>query len=205
MTDVENRASDTARQPDEVTVGDQQLEGTRLNHVEFLHRPGEAPLVVELFESLNCRCEQIDSPPFGKYIVVRMSEEYGQNDFFASEAEAEQLALEDALQRYTDAGDSDLATGFAKFRQLLDQRPYRATHIGIRLPSVAVYDEVIQRLESLSAGKLAGRLTLGFSMRHTPEEAKSGIPVKQVWVWTDLMSTGLLWTGQQIEIQTYTA
>ncbi len=205
MTDVENRASETARQPDEGTVDHQPLERTQLNHVEFLHRPGEASLVIELFESFNCRCEQIDSPPFGKYIVVRMSDDYGQNDFFASAAEPEQLALEDALQRQIDGGDSDLATGFATFRQLLDQRPYRASHIGIRLPSVAVYDDVIQRLESLSAGKLAGRLTLGFSMRHTPEEAETGIPLKQVWVWTDLMSTGLLSTGQQIEIQTYTA
>jgi hypothetical protein len=205
MTDVENRATGTNRQPEQDAGDNQQVEGTQLNHVEFLHRPGEAPLVIQLFESLNCRCEVIDSPPFGKYIVVRMSDQYGQNDFFASEAEEEQLALENALQRYIDAGDSDLALGFAKYRELLDQRPYRATHIGIRLPSVAVYDEVIQRLESLSAGKLAGRLTLGFSMRHTAEEALSGIPVKQVWIWTDLMSTGLLSTGQQIEIQTYTA
>jgi hypothetical protein len=195
MTDVEDRTARESRQ---------EQEGTRLNHVEFLHRPGEASSVVELFEALNCECEQIDSPPFGKYIIVHMNPEFGQNDFFASEAEPEQLALEDALQSQLAADGSDLAGPYAAYRLLLQQRPYRACHIGIRLPSVAVYDEVIERLESLSAGKLAGRLALGFGMRRGAEESQPGLPLKQVWVWTDLMSTGLLATGQQIEIQTYT-
>ena len=42
----------------------------RLNHVEFAHRPGEGDLAVQLFEALGCSCEVIDTPPYGKYIVV---------------------------------------------------------------------------------------------------------------------------------------
>jgi hypothetical protein len=178
-------------------------DGTRLNHVEFLHRPGEGALVVELFESINCQCEQIDSPPYGKYIVVHMDAEFGRNDFFASEAEEEQLALEAAVQRQIDAPGSDLAGGYAHYRRMLQQRPYRGSHIGIRLPTVAVYDEVVQRLEGLSAGTFAGRLTVGDTIQRLDEEPQPGLPRKQVWVWTDLISTGLLSTGQQIEIQTY--
>jgi hypothetical protein len=178
-------------------------DGTRLNHVEFLHRPGEDSLVVELFESINCQCELIDSPPYGKYIVVHMDSEFGRNDFFASEAEEEQLALEAAMQRQIDAPGSDLAGGYAQYRRMLDQRPYRGSHIGIRLPSVAAYDEVVHRLEGLSAGTFAGRLTVGDTIQRLDEEPQPGLPRKQVWVWTDLISTGLLSTGQQIEIQTY--
>jgi hypothetical protein len=195
MTDVEDRAPETVHQGD----------GTRLNHVEFLHRPGESSQVVELFESINCQCEQIDSPPYGKYIVVHMDSEFGRNDFFASEAEEEQLALEGAMQRQIDAPGSDLAAGYAEYRRMLEQRPYRGSHIGIRLPSVAVYDEVVQRLEGLSAGKFAGRLTVGDSISRLAEEPQPGLPRKQVWVWTDLISTGLLSIGQQIEVQTYGA
>jgi hypothetical protein len=195
MTAVENEASQTARWAD----------GTRLNHVEFLHRPEEGSLVVELFEAINCECEQIDSPPYGKYIVVHMDSEFGRNDFFASEAEAEQLALEAAMQHQIDAPDSDLAAGYTQYRQMLEQRPYRGSHIGIRLPSVAAYDEVVGRLEELSDGKFAGRLTVGHTIQRLDEEPQPGLPRKQVWVWTDLISTGLLSTGQQIEIQTYAA
>ena len=66
----------------------------RLNHVEFAHRPGEAGLVVELFETLGCSCELIDTPPYRQYIVVSLDgSPHGDNDMFASEAEPEQRPL----------------------------------------------------------------------------------------------------------------
>jgi hypothetical protein len=134
-----------------------------------------------------------------------MDSEFGRNDFFASEAEVEQLALEAAIQHQIEAPGSDLAAGYTQYRRMLEQRPYRGSHIGIRLPSVAIYDEVVQRLEGLSAGKFAGRLAIGETTDRLAEEPQPGLPRKQVWVWTDLISTGLLATGQQIEIQTYAA
>ena len=95
MTDVQDSATATAR---------------RLNHVEFVHRPGESELVIDLFEALGCPCHPIDSPPFGKYIVVQMDDSpHGENDIFVTEAEPEQLALEDALRGQIDT-NSNLAT-----------------------------------------------------------------------------------------------
>ena len=51
-----------------------------------------------LFEALGCSCSVIDTPPYGAYVVVSLDgSPHGQNDMFASEAEPEQLALEEAM------------------------------------------------------------------------------------------------------------
>ena len=169
----------------------------RLNHVEFAHRPGESPLAVLLFEALGCSCSVIDTPPYGAYVVVSLDgSPHGQNDMFASEAEPEQLALEAAIPSDGEA--------LARFRQLQRERPYRVNHVGMRIPSVAALDKTIARLEALASGKLKGRLELGFGMERSLEEARAGdMPVKQLWIWTDIVSTGLLSLGQQFELQAY--
>jgi hypothetical protein len=173
--------------------------------VEFVHRPGERELVLELFAALGCPTHQIDTPPYGVYVVVDLDgSPHGVNDMFVSQAEPEQLALEDALKRQIDAGDADLRAAGAAFRKLQKERPFRSTHIGLRVPNVSVFDEVVARLEVLSAGKLAGRVDLGETFSRTAEEAEAmSSPLKQVWVWTDVISTGLLAVGQQIELQAY--
>jgi hypothetical protein len=179
--------------------------GRRLNHLEFAHRPGEGGLAVELFEALGCACEVIDTPPYGKYIVVSLDgSPHGQNDMFASEAESEQLAFEDALLREIAADGSGIGRAAGRLRALQRERPYRATHFGLRIPSVGAFEEVVQRLGALAEGRLAGRLELGFAMERSLEESRaSSAPVRQVWVWTDVISTGLMTLGQQIELQTY--
>jgi hypothetical protein len=195
----------TAQQPGQDTAGEQSTPNVLLNHVEFIHRPGEAELVIELFESLGCHCFQVDAPPWGKYIVVHMQSEPGYNDFFASEAEDAQIELNDAFQRHIDGNGSDLAAAYKNFRTMLEQRPYRATHVGVRFPTIADFDAVIDRLESMIAGKFADRIVMGEIFARTVEEAPAGggLPIKQVWVWTNLISTGLLAMGEQIELQTY--
>ncbi len=177
----------------------------RLNHVEFAHRPGEGGLAVSLFEALGCACTTIDTPPYGAYIVVSLDgSPHGNNDMFASEAEPEQLALEDALSRQMAADGEGLGAAAADYRSLQRDKAFRATHVGMRLPSVAALDDVITRLGSLAKGEMAGRLELGFGMERTLEEARaSDTPIKQIWVWTDIISTGLLTLGQQFELQAY--
>lgn len=175
------------------------MSAIRLNHVEFAHRPGEGDLAVRLFEALGCSCSVIDSPPYGKYIVVSLDgSPHGVNDMFASQAEPEQLAFEDALAQPMAGGAAQ------RLRELQRQRPFRAAHIGLRIPSVAALDQVIARLEQLRSGAFAGRLELGFGMERSFEEARaSDSPIKQLWIWTDVISAGLLSVGQQIELQAY--
>jgi hypothetical protein len=180
------------------------MTGRRLNHVEFAHHPGEGAMAVALFEALGCTCRVIDTPPYGKYIVVSLDgSPHGENDMFASEAEPEQLALEEALARAM-ANGSDLARAAAGFRGLQRDKAFRATHIGLRIPGVAALDGVIARLGLLAKGELAGRLELGLTMERSAEEARAtDSPMKQIWIWTDVVSTGLLSFGQQMELQAY--
>jgi len=176
----------------------------RLNHVEFAFRPGEDHLVMALVEAIGCGWYEVDAAPYGKYLVIRLDEsDHGDNDMFASEAEAEQLALERALGQALEV-NSGLSEAVTGFRALQTERPYRATHIGLRLPSVGALDEAVVRLQSLAAGVMAGRLSLGSPMSRSAEEARAtSSPMKQLWIATDVISTGLLTFGQQIELQAY--
>lgn len=177
----------------------------RLNHVEFVHRPGEGELAIALFEALGCPNYTVDVPPYGKYVVIQLDETPGENDMFASEVEPEQLALEEALGTELRTNQT-LAEARDRFHALQSERPFRATHVGIRIPSVGALDEVIARLEALQRGELAGRLEVGAPMSRSAEEAASmSAPLKQLWIWTDIVSTGLLAIGQQFELQAYTA
>jgi hypothetical protein len=181
-----------------------QMTGRRLNHVEFACRPGESPIAIALFEALGCSCRIIDTPPYGAYIVVSLDgSPHGENDMFASEAEPEQLALELALAGAI-AADASLAQAAEGFRGLQRNKAFRATHVGLRIPGVAALDTVIANLRALSEGRLAGRIELGFAMQRSRQEAKTtDSPMKQIWVWTDVVSTGLLTVGQQFELQAY--
>lgn len=181
--------------------------GRRLNHVEFAHRPGEGNLALLLFEALGLQCRVIDTPPYGQYIVVSLDgSPHGENDMFASEAEPEQLALEGALAAGIAAEGSRLALAAAGFRAMQRDKAFRATHFGLRIPGIAALDAVIADLAALAEGKLAGRLELGLVMERSREEARAtDSPMKQVWVWTDVISTGVLSFGQQMELQAYDA
>jgi hypothetical protein len=202
------RPHDGAGRP-EVDMSDVQTRaaaaGRRLNHVEFVHRPGEGELVIELFAALGCPSYVVDSPPFGKYVVVQLDgSPPGENDIFVSQAEPEQLALEDALRAEIESGASVLAGASARFRSLQRERPFRAAHVGLRAPSAEALDGAIARLRELSKDRLRGRLDLGEPLSRTAEEADSmSAPVKQIWIWTDVVSTGLLAVGQQFELQAY--
>jgi len=177
----------------------------RLNHVEFVHRPGEGAFAIALFEALGCPCHVVDVPPYGAYVVVQLDgSPHGENDMFVSQAEPEQLAFEDALGAEFSAAGGALAAARDRFRTLVRDRPFRATHVGIRVPTVAALDETIDRLKALASGQLSGRLELGTPVVRSPEEAEStSTPLKQIWLWTDVLSTGLLAIGQQFELQAY--
>jgi len=162
-------------------------------------------MAIGLFEALGCSCSVIDTPPYGQYIVVSLDgSPHGENDMFASEAEPEQLALEDALGKAVATDGSELSSASAGFRGLQRDKAFRATHIGMRIPTVAALDSVIERLGVLEEGSLSGRLELGYAMERSPEESRAtDAPIKQIWIWTDVISTGLLTFGQQIELQAY--
>jgi hypothetical protein len=169
----------------------------------LLYRPGDRGLAIRLFELLGCQCDEIDAGDLGRYLVVRIEpaeQTISGNVFYLSEIEPEQLELEKELERQMNAGGSELATTYARFHRMREERPYRAGHIGLRLPSLTALEAVLDRMQSGGLDELSGRATVCGVMRPTPERANSGWPV-QAFVWTDIVSAGYLSAGQMIELQ----
>ena len=72
------------------------------------------------------------------------------------------------------------------------------------MTTVADLADLIESMRWIAERELAGRLELGLVMERTVEESRAtNSPIKQIWVWTDIVSTGLLAFGQQFELQAY--
>jgi catechol 2,3-dioxygenase-like lactoylglutathione lyase family enzyme len=176
--------------------------------VEFVYAPGDRPRVRALFEALGFRVldPQTDptpadlGPAAGPYLIVFLDSDDTDlidNVFYASEAGAEQWALESALRERV-AADADLATRAARFREAYARQPQAMTHVGVGYPDAEGVREALRRLSD--DPQLAGRLTL--SGPYEPGEPGSvDDRVVQAFVYTDLVAVGLLLGGQQIELQ----
>ena len=95
-------------------------------------------------------------------------------------------------------GDDELSALHSAFRDAYARLPQAMTHVGIGYPSADEVKAAMARLSSIP--ELEGRLTLS-------EIYEPGSPgsvddrVVQAFVYTDLVSVGLLCGGQQIELQ----
>ena len=68
----------------------------RLTHVELLHAPGERALAARVFELLGCTVSDSGRHWFTAFIDTNLRD-YANNAFYASEAPAEQIAIEAAM------------------------------------------------------------------------------------------------------------
>jgi hypothetical protein len=179
-----------------------------LNHVEFVYAPGERALARTLFEGLGLRVldPQTDpvpdelGPAGAPYLIVYLdaeSHDLIDNVFYASEASDAQWRFETALRERMHA-DPELSNLHGGFRAAYSAMPQAMTHVGVGYPNA---DEVKAAMARLRASpELAGRLTLS-------DVFEPGGPgsvddrVVQAFVYTDLISVGLLSGGQQIELQ----
>lgn len=161
--------------------------------------------MVSLFHALGCQCEMIDTPPCGVYVVVDLDgSRPGDNDMFVSLVEPEQLVLEQALRERFRSSADNLAVAYRRMREMMARQPHRAAHVGLRYQTISALDETVVRLNGLAHGSLRGRLALGDPWSRTREQSEAtSTPMKQLWIWTDVISTGLLAFGQQIELQAY--
>lgn len=179
-----------------------------LNHCEFVYAPGDRARVRRLFEGLGFRVldPQTDptpehlGPAAGPYLIIYLDDEEEDlidNVLYASEASPEQWRLESAIRARMD-GDDELSALHSAFRDAYARLPQAMTHVGIGYPSADEVKAAMGRLSSIP--ELAGRLTLS-------EIYEPGSPgsvddrVVQAFVYTDLVSVGLLCGGQQIELQ----
>lgn len=174
------------------------------NHVEMVHRPGEAHLAVKLLALLGC--EPAVSPTAFAGATWCFSKD---QSLWVSEVTPEQWAFELWLQAQLDKHGTGAAQAFVARQAAL---PQRHSHFGLGLARLEEWEALVARIEDAVAGDadLKGRISLPVRQRpgdpgSVAEESqgKAGRTLYQAFVRTDILSTGLLTLGQAIEIQHY--
>ena len=123
----------------------------QLNHVEFVHRPGERQLVRALFDLLGLDMLEVYD---GEYVIgvidpATWDEASNENYIAGREVRAEQWAFDSAL---ADAlRQEPLAGPLATHEQVLADKPQDGMHFGIHFDTVARWEAVVARIEAYLA------------------------------------------------------
>ena len=179
-----------------------------LNNVEFVYAPGDRARVRSFFEALGLRVldPQTDptppelGPAAGPYLIVYLAE--GDDDLidnivYASEVRPEQWALESAIRERLDS-DASLRSLEEGYHATYARRPQAMTHVGLAYPSTKAVKAAMKRLAADEA--IRDRLTLS-DVYEPGGPGSVDDRVTQAFVYTDLLSVGLLLGGQQFELQ----
>jgi hypothetical protein len=172
----------------------------RLNHVEFVHRPGERALVHSLFRLLGWEPMEmwegviilgiVDPPTF--------NELDNDNVLAGREVRPEQWAFDQALAEQLK--QEPLKSAFQGQKDMLAQNPQWGMHFGYHMSTLERWEAAVKRLEDLEtlAPELKGRAKLLKVFR--PDDPKPFSPLHQAFLWTDIIASGSLALGQRIEI-----
>ena len=179
-----------------------------LNHLELFYAPGERALARMLLEALGFRVldPQTDpipenlGPAAAPFLIVYLDpddDDVIDNVLYASEAPPAQWRFESALKERF-AKDETLASLHQDLRDAFAKSPQAMTHFGVGYPSAQEIQTALERLEATP--ELEGRIKL--SQVYEPGGPGSlDDRVVQAFVYTDVVSVGLLCAGQQIELQ----
>jgi hypothetical protein len=179
-----------------------------LNHVELSYAPGERRLAKLLLQGLGFRVldPQTDErpanlgPAAAPFLIVYIDPAEGDvfdNVIYASEALLDQWKFEQAIRERL-ANDAALAELHGAYCGAHSRMPQAMTHFGIAYPSGEEVEAALERIAKTP--ELEGRVTL--SKVYRPGEPGSvDDRVIQAFVYTDVVSTNLLFGGQQIELQ----
>jgi hypothetical protein len=138
-------------------------------------------------------------PAAGPYLIIFVdpgSTDLIDNVMYCSEVEPAQWRLEQALRDRVERDDV-LRARYEAYEASFARYPQGMTHLGVAMSE----DGLARAFDALErAPELAGRVRLSGPFR--PGEPGSVDPrVIQGFVRTDVVSTGLLLAGQQIELQ----
>jgi len=172
----------------------------QLNHAEFVHPPGERPLVRALFELLGFDMMEVMD---GEYVIgvidpATFEESNNENYIAGREVRAEQWAFDSQLAEALK--QEPLASTLATHEQVLSDKPQDGMHFGIHFDTVEGWEAAVARIASVESEmpELSGRVQLLATFRPTDPDTEFGL--RQAFVWTDVISTGSLAFGQRIEL-----
>jgi hypothetical protein len=193
-----------------------------LGHLALHYRPGDFAATRLLFESLGAHLEENGPEGFFTVVFARDGWNYVDNVMYIAQATKVKLGLEEAITESLRIGTDDEDPRATAFRDTRGASPESLDHVGIRYSSFAELERAVIALEQASAtgGALAGRAVVtkyrppaGMDAAIDDEIAASPIFRDrdddgtsyvdygvQVFVKTDLCTTGLFALGQTIEL-----
>ncbi len=178
-------------------------DGKGLNHVETLYQRGERELAMQFARMLGCT--PIETPQVNEtgstYICVHPDDDDrdGMNNvLYLSEIRSAQVALEEQL-RASLTRETGLADAVATYRHKAETLPYGIPHFGLRFPSFASIEPVLNALENCTDPAMQGRFTI-MAIRPGDKRALTQDLI-QAFVYTDIIASGLFCLGQVIELQ----
>jgi hypothetical protein len=172
-----------------------EMDGRFLNHVALVYQPGERALVSKLFELLGCDVRDGG----GAWLsggVDRDERDRSNNALYATEVAPEELAFQRRLAKSMLEGE--LAASRQEFEARRRRNPQQFSHFGIRLSEQEQAD-VLARIDALDDPELEGRVQVRM---FRPEDPDSLSPkLIQAFVFTDIVSLGMMPTGILLELQ----
>ena len=179
-----------------------------LSHLELIHAPGERGLAATLLRALGFRVldPQTDpipanlGPAAAPFLIVYLdprSDDVFDNVLYVSEVSAPQRRFEEALRERL-AADRELAKLHEELRAAYAEKPQGMTHIGVGFATVEEIERVCERVAR--EPDLAGRVVVSPVYRPGGPGSLDD-RVVQAFVYTDVVATGLLCAGQQMELQ----
>jgi len=162
----------------------------RITHIELLHAPGERTLATKVFELLGCTVSDSGRHWFSAFVDTNLRD-FANNVLYASEAPAEQLAIE---ATFPDSIDDWVA--------MIRSTPQKSPHFGFRVGTAEDHRLIIDRIRDASVDdpELRGRLdVLGVFPHDAPDAIATNMD--QAFIWTNVITCGPLRFGQVIEVQ----
>jgi hypothetical protein len=170
-----------------------------LNHIEMVHAPGERHLAIRVFELLGGRLSVSTSgTPIALDVASQLVGNFPHdNAIYVSEVTPEQWEFEQSL-RETLQKDGRLRSLHENYLANVRDQPQKSFHFGIRFESLEALEERVEAInESGVDTDLKGRMVVSGVYRPGTYTTS----MTQAFVWTDIVASGLLLTGQHIELQ----
>ena len=204
-----------------------QLGRATLGHLAIHYRPGDFAKARLLFEAFGAHLE--DNGPDGFCTIVFDNDgwNYVDNVMYLGQATSVKLALEDAITDTLRIGQADEDPRATAFRDTRTSSPESLDHVGIRYSDWESLERAVTTLAELvgPGGALEGRATVTKYRARSGQDAHvdevmATSPVfrdgdedgtafadygVQVFVETDLCTTGLFAMGQTIELDYFFA
>jgi hypothetical protein len=172
----------------------------RLNHVEFVHRPGERQLAIDLFGLLGFESLEMWNREILIGIIDPSTFDELDNDnvLAGREVRPEQWAFDQTLAEALK--QEPLASAFAGHKALLSDKPQWGMHFGVHFRDLDRWEAAVARVAEVDAQapSLRGRVRLLKVFR--PDDPEPFSPLHQAFLWTDVLASGSLALGQRIEL-----